>query len=275
MSDYKFRFQKAVEFLKEEKGYIYDDIVEKLEEFRNKMPNSKKTPSTSKSQISRYYNGDAEVTLRIITFVEKYLETLKVNWNAAHKKYEVEEGATIKEEFIPKKTFKNVKGVYEMYHLSHFSDTILKNIIRIDQDGEVTIDGYSACTHKGNAEIFKGSFLSIHIHTLIDEEGEKEPFYYQIFANLNGNIQNGEIFHFFGISTTVSMTDEAMANKRVFVRLSNDEKEQNSEWFHELLYVKNEEDMKKLNDSKAGKIADYLLESSSLIIKEKTNQKLQ
>lgn len=275
MSDYRLRFQKAVEFLKEQKGYIYDDIVEKLEEFKKKMPNDKKTPSTSKSQISRYYNGETEVTRRIIDFVERYLGTLRVNWNPTLLKYEVEEGIDVDEEFVLKKPFKNVKGVYEMYHLSHFSDTILKNIIRIDEDGEVSIDAYSACTHKGKAEIFKGSFLSIQMHTLIHPDGEEEKFYYHIFSNLDGNIQNGEIFHFFGISTTISLTNEAMANKRVFIKLSDNENEQNQDWVHELLYIDDKEAIQKLNESKAGKIADFLIESSSIIIKEKTNQKLR
>ena len=201
--------------------------------------------------------------------------TLRVNWNPTLLKYEVEEGIDVDEEFVLKKPFKNVKGVYEMYHLSHFSDTILKNIIRIDEDGEVSIDAYSACTHKGKAEIFKGSFLSIQMHTLIHPDGEEEKFYYHIFSNLDGNIQNGEIFHFFGISTTISLTNEAMANKRVFIKLSDNENEQNQDWVHELLYIDDKEAIQKLNESKAGKIADFLIESSSIIIKEKTNQKLR
>lgn len=162
-----------------------------------------------------------------------------------------------------------------MYHLSHFEDTILKNIIWITNEGEISINGYSDCTHKGKAEIFKHSFLSINMDTLVHSNGQEEPFYYHILANLDGNIQNGEIFHFFGTSTTVSLTNEAMVNKRVFVKISSDENEQNPEWIHELIMTNNSEAIQKLNTLKAGKLADFLLENSSLIIKEKTNQKLR
>lgn len=276
MSDYNLRFKKAIDFLRDNKGYVYTDVSKKLAEFKKRVPQSKKPPGTSESQISRMYRGDKEVTFPTINFIQKYLDTLRVNWNETSQSYEVEEGIEIENEneYIEEKPLKNVKGVYEMYHLSHFSDTILKNIIWIREDGEVCINGYSNCEHRGKAEVFKSSFLSIRIDTLVHSNGKKEKFHYQIFANLDGNMQNGDIFHFFGISTTISITNEAMANKRIFVKLSHDENEQNEDWIHELIYVNNTEAIDKLNESKAGKIADYLLESSTIIIKEKTNQKM-
>lgn len=277
MSDYHLRFRKAIDFLRETKGYVYTDISEKFAEYKKRFTKIRNLPATSESQISRFYKGDKEVTLPVINFVEDYLKTLRIEWNQEIQKYELEEGATAtyKEDVIFKSPFANVKGVYEMYHLSHFGDTILKNIIWITEEGEVCINGYSNCIHKGQAQLFKNSFLSIQIDTLVHSNGQEEPFHYQIFANLNGNIQNGEIFHFFGISTTVSLTDEAMANKRVFIKLSHNENEKNEDWLHQLLEVTDQEAMQTLNESKAGKIADFLLESSSLIIKEKTNQKLR
>ncbi|PIY09170.1 MAG: hypothetical protein COZ18_08460 [Flexibacter sp. CG_4_10_14_3_um_filter_32_15] len=276
MSDYLIRYRKAIDFLKTEMNYSYILISEKLENHKKQIRDKRQLPATSSSQLNKYYNDTKKFTVQkpLISLVESYLGSLRVTWNEQLKNYEFEEGAVYEEEFVLKRPFKNVKGAYEMYHLSYFSDTILKNIIWIDEEGEITIDAYSACTHKGKAEIFRGSFLSIQMHTLIHEDGGEEPFYYQIFANLNGNIQNGEIFHFFGISTTISITDEAMANKRVFIKLSNDENEQNQDWVHELLYIDDDEAMQKLNESKAGKLADYLIENSSIIIKEKTNQKL-
>lgn len=275
MSDYLTRYRKAIDFLRTEMHYSYLTISEKLENHKKQIREKRHLPATSSSQLNKYYN-DSNFTVQkpLINLLESYLGTLRVTWNEELKNYEFEEGATYEEEFVLKRPLKNVKGVYQMYHLSHFADTILKNIIRISEDGEVAIDAYSDCVHKGKAEIFKSSFLSIHMHTLVHPDGEEEPFYYQIFANLDGNIQNGEIFHFFGISTTVSLTNEAMANKRVFIKLSNDENEENQDWQHELFFVSDKEAMDNLNESKAGRVADYLLENSSLIIKEKTNQRL-
>lgn len=277
MSDYHLRFKKAIDFLRDTKGYIYTDISEKLAEHKKRLKNkSRNLPATSESQISRHYKGDKEVTLSVISFIEGYLKTLRIEWNDETKRYELEEGGNATDDdYVSYEPFKNVKGVYEMYHLSHFEDTILKNIIWITNEGEISINGYSDCTHKGKAEIFKHSFLSINMDTLVHSNGQEEPFYYHILANLDGNIQNGEIFHFFGTSTTVSLTNEAMVNKRVFVKISSDENEQNPEWIHELIMTNNSEAIQKLNTSKAGKLADFLLENSSLIIKEKTNQKLR
>ncbi len=271
------RFKKAMDFMKNEMNYTYTDIVLKLENHKQKIKDKRYIPGTSRGQLNKHYKTPEQNPVRkvLITFVESYLNSLRITWNEQSKNYQYEEGVTIEDSFELKKPFKNVKGVYQMYHLSHFGDTILKNIIRISEDGEVCIDAYSACRHRGEAEIFKGSFLSIQMHTLIHPDGEEEKFYYHIFANLDGNMQNGEIFHFFGISTTVSITNEAMANKRVFVKLSDDENQQNEEWFHELIYTDNQDDIEKLNESKAGRIADFLTENSSLIIKEKTNQKMR
>lgn len=277
MSNYNLRFKKAIDFLKDNKGYVYTDVSQKLAEFKRRVPQPKKPPGTSESQISRMYRGEKEVTFPTINFIQKYLDTLRVNWNEKSQSYEMEEGTELetKTEYIEEKPLKNVKGVYEMYHLSHFSDAILKNIIWIREDGEVLINGFGNCKHRGKAEVFKSSFLSIQIDTLVHSNEKEELFYYQILANLDGSIQNGDIFHFFGVSTTVSMTNEATANKRVFVKLSNDENEQNENWIHELIRIEDTEAIEKLNECKAGKIVDYLLENSNLIIKEKTNQKMR
>ncbi len=275
MSAYNIRFKQAIEFLQTEKNYNYTIIVNGLKECKEKYYKNKRNIATSSSSITRMCDGTKEVTKPILVFVEKYLSTLGIFWNEEQKKYEIIEDETIFEQKYERKNpLQNAKGVYKMYHLSNCSNSILKNIIRISENGNVSIDGYENCTHKGKAQVFKGSFLSIQMDTLVHQNGEKEPFYYQIFANLNGNIQYGKIYHFFGISTTVSLGDEAMANKRVFVKLSNNENEQNQDWFHELIKTKDKTAIEKLNQSETGKIADYLLENSNLIVKEKANQKL-
>ncbi len=276
MSDYLIRYRKAIDFLKTEMNYSYILISEKLENHKKQIRDKRQLPATSSSQLNKHYNDTKNFTVQkpLISLLESYLGSLRVTWNEQLKDYEFEEGATYEEEFVLKRPFRNVKGVYEMYHLANFTDVILKNIIRIDEQGE-TVDAYSGCIHKGKTEIFKSTFLSIKMHTLIHPDGEEELFYYHIFANLDGNIQNGEIKHFFGVSTTVAITNEAMANKRVFIKLSNDENEQNQDWVHELLYTDDEKTMQKLNESKAGKLADFLIKNSNIIIKEKTNQKLR
>ncbi|AFM02527.1 hypothetical protein Fleli_0015 [Bernardetia litoralis DSM 6794] len=273
MSDYHLRFKKAIDFLKNTKGYIYTDISEKLGDYKKRFTKTRNLPATSESKISRFYKGGDEVTLPVINFIEGYLKTLRIKWNEEIEKYELEEGIEIEEEYIVREPFKNVKGVYEMYHLSHSRDTILKNIIWITNEGEVSIDGFSNCIHKGTAKIFKHTFLSIQLE-MIHSTLRQEPFYYNILANLDGNIENGNIYHFFGISTTISMNNEVAANKRVFIKLSDDENERHEDWIHELIYINDTEAINKLNESKAGKLADYLLESSASIIKEKTNQKI-
>jgi hypothetical protein len=280
MTDYNKRFKIAIDFLTKENHYNYIIIVKDLNAFKKKYYNNKKHIATSSASITRMCDGRKEVTKPILDFIDDFLSTLGIEWNEENKKYEFIEGIEkIKEVVYEEKdeseqSFENIKGVYEMYHLSRFGDAILKNIIRITEQGDVFIDGHDNYRHKGKAKIFKTSFLSIQIEKLIAPSNKEEAFFYNILANIDANMYVGKIFHFFGISTTVSLTNEVMANKRLFIKLSDNENDENKDWIHQLFQVDNQEEIQKINQSKIGKIADFLIENSSLIIKEKINQRL-
>ena len=273
MSDYVLRFQKAIRFLDEHNNFKLSHVAEKLEKFKKAQKNERPLPATSKPQLSRYFNGKATVTRPVIDLIEAYLNSLRIQWNENLKKYEALESNSSFDEYQLSTTFDNVMGIYEVYHLSENNETILKNILRIDEQGQVQIDGYSDCTHEGEAIIFQGNFLSIQIHTLCNNKGKKTPFFYQMLANIAGYAQNGTIRYFTAVSTTVAINHEVMSNKRIFIKISNNSQE-HKELKHCVFFVTNEQDLEELNQSQAGRIADFLLHSSTLTIKQKTNEKI-
>ncbi|GAB4409249.1 MAG: hypothetical protein OHK0053_36080 [Microscillaceae bacterium] len=114
--------------------------------------------------------------------------------------------------------FDTLAGIYEMYHLTYRQQHILKNILKIDPSGALRIRGIHGHQYQGQAQLFGGRMLALNI-----TQTGVAPFFYQVLAYVGGFAEygGGLVRHLVGVSTTVSLEKEPMANLRVLVRVGD------------------------------------------------------
>ncbi|NJL15179.1 MAG: hypothetical protein HC913_20680 [Microscillaceae bacterium] len=114
--------------------------------------------------------------------------------------------------------FDTLAGIYEMYHLTYRQQHILKNILKIDPSGALRIRGIHGHHYQGQAQLFGGGMLALNI-----TQTGLAPFFYQVLAYVGGFAEygGGLVRHLVGISTTISLEKEPMANLRVLVRVGD------------------------------------------------------
>jgi len=112
-------------------------------------------------------------------------------------------------------TFDKIAGIYEMFHRTQEAGGIIKNILQIHADSNVTVNGQWGNTYYGRAHNFLTGLVSINIH-----KTQEYAFYHQICFNIGNYLMAGgeRVERIFAVSTTVSLDNTFSTNLRVLIR---------------------------------------------------------
>ncbi|WP_027001443.1 hypothetical protein [Hugenholtzia roseola] len=271
------RYRKAIEVLKEHsENFSYKRLSERLEEIK-KMQEYKNLSSiaSSDSQLNRIYNRKQELFPNLLKLLEIYLKRLSFVWDEKRGTYILENGEQSLDIAQTQVHLPNLRGIYEVYHLSARGGTIIKNILLLEDTGKVVIKGYGNAQHLGQAQVFDGSLISIQITTIEHSTGLKENFFYQFISNLGNHLRIGEITHFVAVATTISLDKEPMATKRLFVRLHNQTDAKTfAQYQHQTITQDDKKAIEALNKHKIGRIADFIYGLQNLSVQEKVNDNI-
>ncbi len=158
--------------------------------------------------------------------------------------------------------FEQIAGIYEMFHKANEGAGILKNILQLHADGNVTIQGQWGNIYHGKAHNFLTNMVSINIRATHEYE-----FHHQICFNIGNYLMAGgeRVERIYAVSTTVTLDNIFSANLRVLIRRHP------SAISLPYQYSPNTPEWDELNQTHAG-LTDYLSENSILRQTKKVNE---
>lgn len=165
----------------------------------------------------------------------------------------------------------HLAGKYESYHLAKIGTVLLKTQVEMREDGLVKMWGLDTVYH-GQARIFKENLLSVFFHEAENKcREERYPFYIHMIFHVGAywQLAGDKLQHFFGVCSTISMDNEPMCHRRVWIK---------KEWEKgqgENIALESPE-FRTLNENYAG-LGDFLKDFSNnvLLTPQKVNEDFQ